>query len=506
MSGRPSELHLGLAHHQAGRLQQAHHLYQQVLSRHPRQADALHLTGLIAHQQGRHIEAIAQIRAAIETDKSKSEYFNNLGAALRSAGQEVQAVQAFNHALRLAPRSQLAWSNLVGMLSNMGQPDAVLRALNAWVLSNPQSTSALSERAAHRTEQSDLGGAIHDYQRIAELTPDQEAPLLRAAILAHQAGDDSAALSMLSQARSRYAQTAGLDQATTHSKLSHDIEQIEWLVQQAHVPADWIQTAEAYRAVRDRLCPAPEGAQHTTPLDPEAHNTIGHLYNRPIHLQPCPARAQGALSPSFDGAGTQHRYAMSKPGVTWADGLLTEGALADLRRYCMGSTIWTDFRYSGGYVGAALANGVASGLLLQIARELRARMPQLLGPHPLRQLWAYKYDSTLTGIGPHADEAAVNVNFWITPDSANLDPQTGGLVVWRKTAPLHWRFEDYNRHPDKLMDWVRASGAQEQVVPYRCNRAVIFDSNLVHRTADLHFKPGYENRRINITMLFGTRG
>ena len=42
-------------------------------------------------------------------------------------------------------------------------------------------------------------------------------------------------------------------------------------------------------------------------------------------------------------------------------------------------------------------------------------------------------------------------------------------------------------------------------VPYRANRAVIFDSDLFHETDRIAFKEGYLNRRINITMLFGRR-
>ena len=42
-------------------------------------------------------------------------------------------------------------------------------------------------------------------------------------------------------------------------------------------------------------------------------------------------------------------------------------------------------------------------------------------------------------------------------------------------------------------------------VPYRQNRAVIFNSDLFHATAPLDFKPGYANRRVNVTMLFGRR-
>jgi hypothetical protein len=33
----------------------------------------------------------------------------------------------------------------------------------------------------------------------------------------------------------------------------------------------------------------------------------------------------------------------------------------------------------------------------------------------------------------------------------------------------------------------------------------MFNSDLFHETGPLTFKPGYENRRINITMLFGKR-
>ena len=33
----------------------------------------------------------------------------------------------------------------------------------------------------------------------------------------------------------------------------------------------------------------------------------------------------------------------------------------------------------------------------------------------------------------------------------------------------------------------------------------MFDSNLFHKTADVNFHPGWDNRRVNVTMLFGRR-
>lgn len=40
-------------------------------------------------------------------------------------------------------------------------------------------------------------------------------------------------------------------------------------------------------------------------------------------------------------------------------------------------------------------------------------------------------------------------------------------------------------------------------VGYRQNRCVVFRSNLLHETAPPRFKPGYRNRRINLTFMFG---
>lgn len=41
----------------------------------------------------------------------------------------------------------------------------------------------------------------------------------------------------------------------------------------------------------------------------------------------------------------------------------------------------------------------------------------------------------MEGIATHSDHATVNLNFWVTPDDANLDPSSGGLVVYPKVPP-----------------------------------------------------------------------
>jgi hypothetical protein len=53
--------------------------------------------------------------------------------------------------------------------------------------------------------------------------------------------------------------------------------------------------------------------------------------------------------------------------------------------------------------------------------------------------------------------------------------------------------------------WLRAQRCRAIRVPYRENRAVIFDSAFLHHSDRGVFAPGYENRRVNVTFLYGSR-
>jgi hypothetical protein len=216
------------------------------------------------------------------------------------------------------------------------------------------------------------------------------------------------------------------------------------------------------------------------------------------------ARLSGRAVNDFNGEVADKAWRESDPRIVVIDNLLTDEAVAQLRRYCLGSHIWHT-PYPQGYLGAFPESGFAAPLLAQIAEELSATFQDIFAAHPLRYHWAFKYDSSLDGIGVHADEAAVNVNFWITPDAANLDPESGGLVIWDKKAPPDWGFAKFNADEKAIYAFLAESGAKPVIVPYRANRAVIFDSDLFHKTDVIRFADGYENRRINITMLYGRR-
>ena len=70
---------LALGHHQFGRLAEAETIYRQVLAAEPRQADALHMLGVLAHQMGRNDVAAELIGQAIAAAPGVADFHSNLG-------------------------------------------------------------------------------------------------------------------------------------------------------------------------------------------------------------------------------------------------------------------------------------------------------------------------------------------------------------------------------------------------------------------------------------------
>lgn len=149
--------------------------------------------------------------------------------------------------------------------------------------------------------------------------------------------------------------------------------------------------------------------------------------------------------------------------------------------------------------------------LLEIAVELHKAMPRVMQGHAMKELWSYKYESSesadeeRTGIHTHADDAIVNCNIWLTPDSANKDSNSGGLIVYTTKPPKEWEdFTSFNSNWEYVEENL-LNFSNNVTIPYRQNRAVIFDSFLFHKTDKHRFRKGYENRRINLTILYGER-
>ncbi|MBX3238052.1 MAG: tetratricopeptide repeat protein [Nitrospiraceae bacterium] len=533
----------GAAHHQAGRLDKAERAYLLVLDAMPGQPDALHGLGLLAYRRGDVAQAAQFLSQACARNSHNPMFHFNHGVVLQRAGRLDEAIMAYQQALRENPRYVEAQSNLGNAFKESGRLAEAVAAYEQALALRPDSADgfnnlgvalkeqgfleraedayrrAIAIKPAHAEAHNNLGlalleagrttQAIESFQSALRIQPEYLTALYNLGIAHIWDGNIPAALEC-------FARTA--DAKHNHgrppkepfvyrSRLKHDAEQVQLLLEQGRIVEGWRPYLNALTDLRNRA----EAAVGTStanrmPIATADLQTIAPSFNRLLYVGPCPELPDGALNPALDCAAIEARYHARQPEVTFIDGLLTEEALNRLRDFCWHSTIWKK-DYENGYIGAFLGDGFASPLLLQIAEELRARLPGIFGNHRLTQAWAFKHDSARRGLNIHADAAAVNVNFWITPDEANLNPDSGGLVVWDKEAPRDWNFRAYNsdQNRGKIYEWLKSEGAQEVKITYRANRAVLFNSDLFHETDEIAFREGLTNRRINITLLYGHR-
>ena len=230
---------------------------------------------------------------------------------------------------------------------------------------------------------------------------------------------------------------------------------------------------------------------------------IADSYNLPLHLVDLPKFDNEVINPLLDTTKITERYFNCIPNLTYFDNFLLNDALDQLRKFLLESNIWYDFRHIEGFLAAYLENGLATPLLLQIANGVKEILPEILGNLPLTQVWAFKNLQENQVIDLHADSGAVSLNFWLTPDKANLDQNHGGIVIYETAPPQDWQLTNYSKDLNLIKNYLSGHGGKSTCIPYRENRAVLFKSELFHKSDRINFKPGYKNHRINITMIFG---
>ena len=381
------------------------------------------------------------------------------------AGRLLEAQQLYRDILQHVPDHPVVNNSLGIALKGQGKTDEAAAVFQRLVTVVPDYAPGHSNLGNLLFEKGKLSEAEASYRRALALKPDLVDALKNLGLVIVDSGRFAESFPVFRRhAELAYGKTPASQPAPAH-KAQHDQEQ-----------RDYLNGGQAGSAA------LPFRLEEGAPVSGRAVN---------------PDRSQGAIAATWQS---------SSPQIAVIDNLLTDEGLEQLRNYCWRSTMWNK-AYANGYLGAMPEHGFACPLVEQIAEELRSSYPAIVGDHPLLQWWGFKYDSSLKGINVHADFAAVNVNFWITPDEANLDPASGGLVIWDKPAPLDWSFAQYNNANagQNIRDFLARSGARSITVPHRANRAVIFDSDLFHETDRIAFKEGYLNRRINITMLYGLR-
>lgn len=530
-----------VGHHQANRFPQAEALYDQILTQFPSHPDTLHLRGLLAYQQAQHALALDLIQRAINLDGSKPHYHFNQALVLEKEERWEEAIAAYRQALTVNPRYVEALANLGNVYRRRRRWTDAITTLQHALQLKPDSADLHNTLGVTHKEHGELEAALEHYREALKLSPQHAEALNNMGVVLQDQGKLANAAEAFQkalilkpgyanaryhlglvclwqgqeeEALAHFQRSAGLTynhgngvapSFVTKARVKHDYEQLQYVA--AQVPG--LPISNEYRQTLETLY---QQISQSSPdsifmkLTLQEQSQLAPSFNRLLHIRLTPRLDMPAINPQLDVSAIETQYFSTKPEAMFIDGLLTGKALSEIRAFCLESTIWKR-DYPNGYIGTFLANGFACPLLLQIAEELRTRFPKIFQHHQLQQAWAFKHDSALRGLNMHADAAAVNVNFWITPNEANRNPESGGLVVWDKEAPDAWDFAEYNndKNKHKIQGFLKESGAKPLNIPHRQNRAVIFNSNLFHETDVIEFQDSYECRRINVTLLYGHR-
>src|SRR5262249_42144294 len=120
----PQQIHRAMqqavAHHQAGRVDIAEKAYREGLRADKRNADALHLLGVLALQAKREQEAADLISKAIMI-RPQPEFFVNLSQAYKGLGRLNECLDACRRAVAGNPNVPEAWNNLGSALKDSNQ-------------------------------------------------------------------------------------------------------------------------------------------------------------------------------------------------------------------------------------------------------------------------------------------------------------------------------------------------------------------------------------------------
>ena len=175
-TGPSPALQSALEHYERAQFSRAESICNQILAVEGRNADALHILGLISHRHGRADAAVAFMRQAVECAPGRPDLHRNLGLALRGAGRIEDSVAHYQRAAQLSTGDSNAQRELRAALGHAVQV------------------------GAERQRQGHLRGAQRIYQSVLDADPDHSDALHLLGLVRSQTGDDVAALELIGRA------------------------------------------------------------------------------------------------------------------------------------------------------------------------------------------------------------------------------------------------------------------------------------------------------------------
>ena len=509
-------LNEALSHHHKGELDKANLLYLQVLSIDPDDFNANHLHGCILSQRGQYKEAIKFLSKSVESNSNNYEANNNLAIALKNEKYFDRAQLYFQNAIKIDPKDYRAHYNLGNLCAQIKDYKKALESFetaydcdNTFLESKKRMGEVYQYIYQEDHDESNLDKSEECFLEVLEKKPNDINALTLLGLVKLWKGDIDGSQNMFQKIHKyQYENEEILNKEISRilnnkralsTLIKHEYEQL------THIDNDMDEirnpkfTKEYYNQLKKYADNIKNNSQEYQDISVDFMKSIlKPLYNKaPKNI------TTNLVNIKNDIATIEDQYNKQHPEIVVIDNFLSDEALKDMQKYCRNANIFK-YPYEFGYVGAFLTKGISNKFFLKLSEDMRLTYNNIFKNYKLTQAWIFKYDNKKIGTKVHADQASINVNFWIAPDDSNLDTKSGGLVIWNKLPPEDWKFSDYNSigATKKINEFLKSEDVEKIIVPHKENRCVIFNSKLFHKTDNFTFKDSYISRRTNVTFLF----
>jgi predicted O-linked N-acetylglucosamine transferase (SPINDLY family) len=158
--------------HGQGHYEQAEKLYRQILSADRKNADALHLLGILLHQTGRTAEGVDFIRKAIKRDPHAAQFHLNLANVYGESNQPELAAESLRKAITLEPRAIEPRLRLARFLNGeLNRPREAVDVLRDLVAIAPNHAQTLAEMGLASYRCGEASDALSYYEKAFRLNP-----------------------------------------------------------------------------------------------------------------------------------------------------------------------------------------------------------------------------------------------------------------------------------------------------------------------------------------------
>ena len=532
---------IGIIFKGLGENQKAKDCYEKAIKINADYGDAHNNRGNIFKILGENQKAKECYEKAIKIDPNHSQALNNIGVIFKGLGENPKAKECYEKAIKINPNYVNAHNNLGIIFQELGENQKAKDCYEKAIKINADYADAHNNLGIIFQGLGETQKAKECYKKAIKIDPNHSQALNNIGVIFQVLGENQKAKDCFEKAveinpdfidaieniSQMYCSELNLEKATSSSykalkiycdkltftnlkislnRLKHDVQQAKYLSSNNYE----VEGLDQFQKVGDQILSRKENKKEENDYDKKVLLTANEVdtllpFFRSYQIYKPKIISGSCINPNKNWQEVEDEYFNSSNQIMYIDDFLSEEALIELREFCLVSKVWNK-EYDNKYLGAFSSGGFISPIHLQIAKDLKEKLPKLFGAHDLAQFWGFKYDSALgKGINIHADAAIHNLNFWITPDEYNNNKNGGGLKVYDVPAPDNWTFKDYNNDNKKIYKFLEDNNAKCTNIPYRFNRAVLFNSAYFHETDEINFKDEYEGRRINCTYLFGRR-